>query len=643
MTHTPPAPVVLVVDDDDGGRYVTCHHLRRAGYQVLEAATGAQALTLAAQVPDGIVLDVKLPDLSGFEVCRRLRADPRTAVIPVLHLSAAYPDEASRIAGLEGGADGYLTLPVEPTVLLAHIQAMLRTGRLLREIQEREQRFRVLFESSGDGLALLDPRDHSIVMVNGAFTRLLGYSREDLLGRSILGYFPEEKHPRVRALVQEALARGVHVVPDVLIPRKDGLLLSTNVSLALMDVAGRTCVLASVRDETERRSMEQRLAQSSRMASVGLLAAGVAHELNNPLAWLLHNLQATIEDLERHALTLDPARLAEIDPLRSYLRAAEDGAQRMRAIVADLQTFSRVDPEARASCDLVAVVQAAVAMTHNEIRFRARIEQDLTGPLPVLGNEGRLSQVFLNLLVNAARAIDEGHPERHLITVCGTRTPTEARITVRDTGRGIPPEHLSHVFDPFFTTRGPGEGVGLGLAICHTIVSEHGGHFEVSSTPGLGSTFTVVLPLHAPTHAPAPPAQAVSAPSAPLRLLLIDDEPHLVRALARLLERAGHTVVAAGGGREAERILAEDLAFDVVICDLMLPDLLGIDLHADIARRDPELARRFLFLTGGTFTPRAQEYLANASSPVLGKPTPRERLLEAIRAIATAPRAPGGG
>ncbi|MFH1466546.1 MAG: response regulator [Pseudomonadota bacterium] len=633
--NSPPVPVVLVVDDNEAGRYVTCHHLRAAGYRVIETATGAGALALAAQIPDGIVLDVKLPDLSGFEVCRRLRAEPRTAAIPVLHLSGAFPDEASRIAGLESGADGYLTQPVEPAVLLAHVQALLRTGRLLREIREREERFRTLFEASADGLALLDPAQYSIVTVNGAFAALLGYSREALTGRSILEYFPEDKHPRVRALVLEAEEKGTLVVCDVLLPHKDGTLRSTNVSFSVMTMGAHTYVLASVRDETERQAMGHRLAQSSRMASVGMLAAGVAHELNNPLAWVLYNLQATIEDLEQHAGALEPALRSRLDPLRGHLRAAEEGAQRMRSVVADLQAFSRVEPDRRVPCDLATVLQAAASMAHNEIRFRARLELALCGPLPVLGNEGRLSQVFLNLLVNAARAIDEGHPERNHIEVRGVRERGAVRVTISDTGPGVPPEHLAHIFDPFFATRSPQGGIGMGLAISHAIVGVHGGHIDVASTPGQGSTFTVVLPEHLTAHPATAPAHTPQGRS--LRLLVIDDEPHLVRALTRLLERAGHTVISAGSGREAETILEVDRAFDAVICDLMLPDVLGIDLHAAMVARDPEFARRFLFLTGGTFTPRAQEYLAATTNPVLGKPAPRARLLEAIEALAAAP------
>ena len=627
---------ILVVDDSTPGRYVTCRILRREGYTVIEAASGQEALDQAATLPALIVLDVKLPDFSGFEVCRRLRADPATAHIPVLHLSSTFLDEGSVITGLEGGADGYLTLPVEPLVLLAYVRALLRVGQMLRTLQQSEARFRSLFESMGDGLLLADPVARRFRMANPAICELLGYTREELEGLWIPDIHPPEALERVNFTFQEVARGQVNLVPGLAAQRKDGTTIHVDISNTLLTIDNRAMVLGSFRDVTERRALEQRLAQSDRLASVGLLAAGVAHELNNPLAYVLYNIEAMAEELRGAVEQDQPVASARLRELLDRAEAAEEGAQRMRGIVHDLQTFSRAEPQEHRALELGPMIQAVVAMAANQIRFRARLVLELEPTPPLTGDEGRLSQVFLNLLVNAAQAIEEGAPERNSITVRTRVQGDDCVVEFEDTGRGIEPEQRARLFDPFYTTKQPGEGTGLGLAICHRIVEELGGRIEVESTPGLGSRFSVLLPGTEVAEAeasatdqprPAPP------PRPPPHLLLIDDEPHLLKAMQRLLQRAGYQTTTASSGTEAQRVLTEGLEFDVILCDLMMPDIMGTDLHAWLRERDPRQAERLMFLTGGSFTPRAQEYLASAGNPVLAKPLPRDRLMAAIEAV----------
>ncbi len=632
------AATILVVDDSHPGRYVTCRTLKRAGYRVIEAANGLDALAQAQTLPDLVVLDVKLPDISGFEVCKRLRADPDTAHLPVLHLSSTFLDEASVIEGLEGGADGYLTLPVEPPVLLAYARTLLRSGRMVRGLQESEQRFRALFESMSDGLLLADPSERRFVMANQAICDMLGYTKEELQQRWIPDIHPAETLEGLRGLFDRVLAGTMRLVPDLPTLRKDGTVIRVDITNTLLEIDGHTVVLGSFRDVTERRAVQARLAQSDRLASVGMLAAGVAHELNNPLAYVLYNLQAMQEDIEALA-SAEPetvsARLRELD---AKTRSSVEGAERMRDIVQDLQSFSRSDGDKESALALRPVIEAVAAMAANEIRFRARLELAFESKHRVLGTEGRLAQAFLNLLLNAAQSIEEGRPEANTIRVSTRDAGDEVRVAVRDTGPGIPAENLDRLFDPFFTTKAPGEGTGLGLAICHRIVEEHGGHIEVQSKLGEGSVFELVLPAYvAPQAEPTPPetldpASPDTPRDLPARLLLVDDEPHLLRALRRLLARTGYEVVATTSGLEAQRLIEQGEAFDVMLCDLMMPDILGMDLHAWLVEHHPRLAQRVVFLTGGTFTPRAQDYLASVDNTVLPKPVSIETLLAAVRA-----------
>ncbi len=625
---------ILVVDDNQAVRYLTRRILEREGYRVTEAADGHQALRMARDLPNLVVLDIKLPDISGFEVCATLRRDPITAHLPVLHLSSTFLDEASVIEGLEGGADGYLTLPVETPVLLAYVRALLRAGRMVRGLQDSERRFRTMFEGMTDGLLLADPRDRVFRMANKAICDMLGYDERELQDMWITDIHPESVLERLASGFSEVLDGNAPLVPNLPALRKDGTVISVDITNTLIGVAGRTMVLGSFRDVTERQAVQARLAQSDRLASVGMLAAGVAHELNNPLAFMLYNLEAIVEDLGRVAAGSQRADPDLLTDLLAKVGTCKQGAERMRGIVRDLQTFSRHDGSKDRPLQLRPLIEAVAAMAANEIRFRARLEMDFDETLPVHGNEGHLSQVFLNLLVNAAHAIEEGHPERNTIRISMRARNDEIHVTVSDTGCGIAPDAMDKLFDPFFTTKAPGEGTGLGLAICHRIVDEHGGRIEVSSQPDMGTSFEVILPTCSPPPGDARhQADTDSDPQPPChaRVLVVDDEPYLLRALRRLLVRAGYEVVATSSGLEAQHILEQDTNFDSIVCDLMMPDILGMDLHAWLAERSPDLAARVVFLTGGAFTPRAQDYLGTVENPVLSKPISTPDLLAALR------------
>jgi signal transduction histidine kinase len=278
----------------------------------------------------------------------------------------------------------------------------------------------------------------------------------------------------------------------------------------LADLAGRPETRGEVEAAIARRALADRL------SSAAALAAGVAHELNNPLAYVTANLAFLAERTARLAEVLAgaPRTADDVDlgtQLAEAMREARTGAERMRAVVRDLKTFARVDEEQPKPVDVRPIIDSCLNVAWTEIRRRAGLVRDLEAVPPVLGDEGRLSQVFLNLLLNAAQSIPAGRPDGHEVRVA-TRTRADGRVEVevRDNGGGITPEHLPRIFDPFFTTKGPRHGTGLGLSICYSVISGMGGEIEVESTVGAGSTFRVLLapaPHEAARHAgfPAPP------------------------------------------------------------------------------------------------------------------------------------------
>jgi len=315
---------------------------------------------------------------------------------------------------------------------------------------------------------------------------------------------------------------------------------------------------------------------------------------------------------------------------------ATDGARRVQAIVRDLSSFARPEFRTGAPVDLLRSIEAAASLARNELRFRARLELQLS-PLPALvASGGGLSQVFLNLLINAAQSIPEGHPDENSVRVRTQLAGDEVQVEVSDSGRGIPREHMDRLFDPFFSTRQPGGGAGLGLAIVHRIVTEHGGRITASSEPGRGSRFTVHLPLVAQEHAAEvaadqpPPSVGPGLGSEPPQILLVDDEPLLLRALSRVLRREGYLVHTADTAQAAQRLLGGGARFDALLLDLMMPDMLGTDLHAWLQEQHPDQAARVIFVTGGSFTPAASEHLERSGSRVLAKPVSPAELLRSL-------------
>jgi signal transduction histidine kinase/CheY-like chemotaxis protein len=406
-------------------------------------------------------------------------------------------------------------------------------------------------------------------------------------------------------------------------------------------VQARTQELARTNEALDKleRTQEQ-LVMADRRISVGRLAAGVAHEINNPLAFLSGNLDfvaAEIPDIRRQLQAGTPAEVEGADQRLAELAGAvadsRQGSKRVLQIVRGLKTFARDDDDRRELLQLRAPVEAAIAMANHEIKHRARLVRRFEATPPVLANEVRLSQVVLNLLINAAQAIPEGHSDQHEITVIiGTGRDGRAVLEVKDSGAGMTPEVINRIFDPFYTTKPVGVGSGLGLPISWNIVASFGGEITVESTPGRGSTFRVSLPAGtapaedpapdatAPARLPARPGAPATGPQAPaLRVLVIDDEPLVGQMVARTL-RPDAQVVTTTGARQALEFLRRGQTFDRIICDLMMPDMSGPEFHAELARLSPQLLPSLIFMTGGAFTDGARSFTETWRGPILEKP-----------------------
>jgi PAS domain S-box-containing protein len=494
------------------------------------------------------------------------------------------------------------------------------TGRKVAE-QARlhtEARFRELIERGPEPIMI--HRDGRLVYVNAALVNGLRYpSAEELCRVPMNQIVVQEDVAAMEARLKILANDGARLPPHVYRARRfDGSVAVIEASSVPFDYEGKPSILTMLRDVTDRRLLEARLLQADRLAALGTMAAGIAHEINNPLAYVVLNL-----DWIARKLSETPADPSSMAGLTEMLLEARRGAERVATIVRELRSFSRVDGETRAPVDLAAVVESAIRIAGHEIRHRARIATSFAPARPVLANEGRVEQVVLNLLLNAAQAMVESRVGVNEIRLC-VREDGDGRtvLEVSDNGQGIPAEVLPRIFDPFFTTKPAGVGTGLGLSICHGIVASLGGQITVHSELGEGTTFRVVFPTADPGN--APPSGPITERSfepdgARARVLVVDDETQIGQTMRELLA-AAHDVVAMTTGSEALAALRSGQEFDVIFCDLMMPGMSGIELFELIREERPGVEKRVVFMTGGAFTHRAAEFLASVENRRVEKP-----------------------
>ena len=508
-----------------------------------------------------------------------------------------------------------------------------RRTRLLHA--QSDANFRAIIDLMPDLISM--QRDRKVIYMNRALRRLVGV--EDLTGSrdldlDLIGRVHPDDRPQVIGLfrrVGELEAQVVSESVEIRLRGADGSWRACEVSGIRIEIGGALTVVSSGRDITERNRMRAKLLMSDRMASLGTLAAGIAHEINNPLTYVTGNLEAMAENLA----VVQRAASGEHGELSAQLRDARDGAERMRKIIHGLRTFSRSEEETRVPLVVHDVLESAIRLTGNEVRHRAQLVRDFE-PMPrVFADDGRLTQVFINLLINAAHAIPEGRSDKNRIIV-RTRTDDQGRavIEVEDTGQGMTLDVQSRVFDPFFTTKGVGEGTGLGLSICHGIVSGLGGQISIESIVGSGTLVRVLLPPSLeplPASAAARPSQFEIAEQRG-RVMLVDDEPLVAQTIERLLRR-DYDITIARCGREAIDRIAAGGRFDAIVSDVMMPNMTGLELIEELQRVAPDQAQRLIFLSGGVFTAQTRERLEQIGVPQLEKPVTAKELRACVNRV----------
>jgi len=635
---------LLLVEDSEEDELLLVRELSRAGYtvDVLRVWTPEELQAALPGTWDVVISDWSMPRLDGLEAYRIVRNSDKE--IPFIIVSGTIGEEIA-VDALRAGVDDFMSkgkfARLGPAIERARSAAQVRRreretaaelDRRRDDIERSERLLRVVLDSVPDAVIVADRE--RVLAANPAATKLLGVSptdrtldaldgRLDLLLPDKVTEVPRDRQPLPSALRGEAIDRQeLFVRPRGSVDARFMRVTARPFSHA----SGINGAIAVFHDISRERAAQEQLLISDRMASVGMLAAGVAHEINNPLAAVFANVEMITSTFGDGRSLQD----ADIKDLQEMLEDARVAADRVRQIVRDLKIFSRAEEEELRAVDLRGMLESTLRMARNEIRHRARLVTEYEDGLLARGSESRLGQVFLNLIVNAAQAIPEGRAERNTITVTSRRGAGEmAVVEVRDTGAGMSPETLRRLFTPFFSTKPQGEGTGLGLAIAHRIVTSLGGTIEVESTRGKGTMFRVTLPIALEeTEATA----RISSPGIALRrarILVIDDEAMIGVAIRRLLAR-DHDVTAVTRAMEAVERIRSGERYDVIVCDLMMPQMTGMELHAELTGLGQ--ADKIIFLTGGAFTPAARHFLDRVPNQWIEKPFDAQLLRALINA-----------
>ncbi|MEH2102423.1 MAG: response regulator [Nostoc sp.] len=653
-----PRVTILHVDDNEANRYVVNRILQNAGFSVVEAATGATGLEAVVNFqPDLVILDVQLPDISGFEVCRQIKANPETTFIPVLQLSASFVQSQDKAEGLDSGADAYLVQPVEPIELLATVRSLLRIRRAEEAALSSAREWQTTFDSINDGVSLVD-REGIIVRFNRAMMQLfgkpsdeiLGYAHHELMGAKLgIGdgaCFRRAKETHQRQILEfQSQERWFAKTIDPVIDG-DGTL--TGAVFILSDITERKRSEALLQEQNDRLnqlmiSLQQQTEQAQQANRIkDEFLAVLSHELRSPLNPILgwaRILQKSHQDAAKTQYALE---------------TIERNAKLQAQLIEDLLDVSRI-LQGKLSLNTIPVgltftIKAALETVRLAAEAKSIQIQTIFEPNvgQVLGDSGRLQQVVWNLLSNAIKFTSPGgRVEVRLETIkdeVDTHPAEYTQITVSDTGRGISGEFLPYVFDYFrqadgTTTRKFG-GLGLGLAIVRHLVELHGGTVQADSPgEGQGAVFTVKLPLSA-----ASKLNQVNTADRDrsdftlngLQTLLVDDDRDSREFIAFVLQQYGAQVTEADSAHDALNSLGQ-AKFDLLISDIGMPDMDGYTLIRQIRKQSPDRGGEIpaIALTAYAGEINQQQALAAGFQQHISKPIELEVLIQAILTIVT--------
>jgi len=637
---------LLIVDDNTATRYALRRRMERQGFLVEEAGTGTEGLALiAAQIPDALILDVNLPDMSGFDIVRQLRSEARTALLPVVHVSAASIQTGDIVTGLEAGADAYLVHPVDPDVLLATLRTLLRVRDTEFALRDSEDRFREIFVNVSAPIAVIDG-DLKVHECNHAFARLIASGP---VQDTVLECFTDDQTLAIAGL-RDALSAGERW-KGVLSMRVQGEVRETEWQVSPYRVEGLSLVF--IEDVTEHRRREQshlqkldtvstqlahevaerarteaQLLQAQKMDAIGKLTGGIAHDFNNLLTGIVTGLELIKKRTEDHRL----------EKVMTYADAALASAKSAASLTHRLLAFARQQPLDTRPTDVNQYVRSLEDLLSRTIGKRIVLTLELTSRSAVaMVDAGQLESAVLNLVINARDALPEGG--QIWISTYEAYSQGNSRLddgpyialTVRDDGVGIEHHLLDKVFDPFFTTKPIGEGTGLGLSTIYGFARQSGGDVNIRSVVGHGTEVTLMLPA-ALDQTVEPPAAPESAElGAGEHVLIVEDTASVRMFVNEILTDAGYRCTQAADVATALELLEHDTTIDLLLTDVGMPQMNGRELAQRLRAWRPNVP--VLFMTGYAENALNRQHFLGDGMDMITKPFQLVEFLGKVRAI----------
>lgn len=631
---------LLIVDDNTATRYAIRRRLESHGYQVLEAGTGTDGLALlSAHEIDALILDINLPDMSGFDIARLLRANERTALLPIVHVSAASIESGDIITGLDSGADAYLIHPIDPDVLLATLRTLLRVRQTEVALQEREAHFREIFHNISAPIAVIDSQ-FQIHEANHAFNRLV----TDSSCRETLGHCFEpgqdDELDTVRARIRAGkrwtgtlkirMHESVRLTQWQVAPYRSpdiAMVFVEDVTLRHQKEASQREQLATANDllaqeVKERVRTEAQLLQARKMDSLGKLTGGIAHDFNNLLTNIIMSLQLLSERIEQ----------GRPENLRRYAEGALASAQSGAALTHRLLAFARQQPLEARPVDINALLGSLEELLRRSIGKHIELGFDLVnGEAIAQADASQLEAAILNLVINARDALPQGGHIRISSEVVDSQADPEladgryVKIVVHDDGIGIDAEVIDKVFDPFFTTKPIGHGTGLGLSMLYGFAGQSGGIARIRSEVGKFTEVSLLLPAAERVFTCEVPEAEVAGTGRTGHVLIVEDVVAVSAIIAERLTEAGYRCTQTDSVENALALLKGDAPIDILLTDVGLPKMNGRDLAEQARRLRPGLP--VLFMTGYTEQARDRDSFVTHDMDILFKPFNVEELL----------------
>ncbi len=611
---------ILVIDDQEDDRVVTSALLESVlpGIEIITAQNGMEGFKLARDVqPDVILLDLYMPGIDGYQVCKILKTHEDTRIIPLIILTSAGPDQKFRIKSLETGADAFLSKPVNKFELAAQVKVMLKIKEsedklredkvLLRKmvyrknrelksqiderkhveesLQETEKRYKVLFDTAADGIYIHD-YDGRLLDFNRVAHERLEYSSEEFIGITFQEIEGEKFNFFSSQALKELEEKG-HIVRETYHKTCSGKLIPVELSCKRIDYDGRPAILSIARDITRRKEMETQLRQAQKMEAIGTLAGGIAHDFNNILGIIsgyAELLRSDVASIERAAKKINNILTA---------------SQRAKNLIRQILTFSSQAEPVLSPVEINSIIKEAVDLLRGSLPSNIEFILDLPdSPSIIMGDATQFQQIIMNLCVNAGHAMKE---KGGILRISLVKNNIEEgylrnkdlvpgpyfKLSVEDTGCGMPPDVLKRIFDPFFTTRSAGQGTGLGLSVVHGIVKSFGGNISVNSEPEKGTCFDILIPT-SESSAVDTIEEQVQLPGGSEHILFVDDEEELMDMGRQILETLGYKVTTRSSSIDALKCFKEHPErFDLIMCDLTMPNMSGIKLARELNQIRP--------------------------------------------------------